>query len=252
MSPGSARAERSLLVSGERIGAIMPARIPVFVNPMKLFEWERNPVAAALPADPTVERLLQFLSTPRGTSDMASMKRRYREISRHDAQMFASIEEPAMVENLYQPLHWAKSAYVLGDVTGTVALCGMIAERAAIFLHMLQGTDEADRARFENLEQRHRIDELRPSLTPELVTAFNHLREVRRRYLHRWLADSARAAQDAATAYRFAVQIVLGIVGMAFAEGRLVLKPEVAAYLRDRGAYDEGRPQEDENLGDVL
>lgn len=45
-------------------------RISVFINPMKLFEWEKGTPIPNLPKDPTPERLLQFLCTLGLASDM--------------------------------------------------------------------------------------------------------------------------------------------------------------------------------------
>ena len=65
-------------------------RVNVFVNPLKLFEWEKDPTPT-LPENPTPERLLEFLCSLGLSADMAAFKMRYREVSTRNQGLFLSL-----------------------------------------------------------------------------------------------------------------------------------------------------------------
>ena len=225
-------------------------------NPYLQWPVFRRSIVAAfgrsltLAENPTPERLLQYLCSYKGSSETETLKSRYRAISNHDRHVHVSPEEPGLIENLYRPLHYAKIAYVLGDAAGTIAHCGMIAERVAILLHQLDHTDEAERTRFERLDQWNRVDELKGRLSPELVGAFGELRAIRREFLHLWVRDSARSSQQALRAYARAVQLVTGAIAMPIRNGVFVLDDRVARYLLERGTLRD-RPSSDSLPEDV-
>ena len=73
-------------------------RIPVFINPMKLFDWEDDP--APTPKEPTPGELLRFLCALGLPSDMGAFQSRYRDVSAKDQDLFFSIEDSGLVENL--------------------------------------------------------------------------------------------------------------------------------------------------------
>ena len=209
---------------------------------MRLFEWDEEPIAQ-LPADPTPERLLEFLCTPGLAHDLASFKKRYREVSRKDQHLFFTVHEPEMVENLFWPLRHAKTGYLVGNFVGTIALCGLVAEKVAILIHALNTPDEQQRDEFERKGQAQRIDELkdRGLIQSDSVQDFGHIRAARRNCLHYWNSPNPNIRGDAVQAYAAAVRPVLSAMGFTFAEGRLQVPPQLAAYLRDRGAL---RPAE--------
>ena len=134
--------------------------VNVFVNPLKLFEWEKVPIPT-LPENPTPERLLKFLCSLGLSADMAAFKMRYREVSTKDQGLFLSLQESKLVENLFGPLRQAKTSYLIGNYVGTIGLCGMVAEKVAILIHAINTPDEGKRARFERYGQARRVKTLR-------------------------------------------------------------------------------------------
>lgn len=216
-------------------------QISVFINPMKLFEWEKEPIGD-LPPDPTPERLFQFLCPIGVNSKAAALKARYQEISTKDQDLVFSIQEPGMVENLSGPLRQAKTSYVLGNYLGAIALCGIVAEKVAILIHAINTPEEGDRDDFERLGQAQRVEQLkdRKLLGAESIQDFGQIRAARKRYLHYWTAiNDERTARDAVNAYGAATRLVLACMGVGFASGALTLKPALAAYLKDRGIIRE-------------
>ncbi len=211
-------------------------QVQVFINPMKLFEWEMEPIST-LPEDPTPERLLQFLCTLGLRSDMEAFKARYRAISVKDQDFFFAIQDAGMVENLSGPLRQAKTSYLLGNYVGAIALCGLVAEKVAILMHAIKTPDEAARDAFERMEQSKRVDALKKrGLTTQSVQDFGSIRAARRDYLHYWTSiGDERMARDTVRAYGAATRLVLAAMGVSFVNGALALSPPLAAYLKARG-----------------
>ena len=213
-------------------------QVSVYVNPLKLFEWEGLTLSVALPEDPTLPRLLEYLCS-RQPSDLATLKERYKSVSKQDTNVHMSFEEAALVENFYKPLHHAKNSYILGNGFGAIALCGLIAEKVAIFMHMRTTEDEAARVAFERRDQSARVKELKPHLAENVVQAFGDIRAIRKKYLHYWTRDVSSTDKDAVQAYGAAVTLVQAAVGVAFDYGGVVLIPQVEAYLTQRGIVHE-------------
>ena len=168
-------------------------RINVFVNPLKLFEWEKVPIPT-LPENPTPERLLEFLCSLGLSADMAAFKMRYREVSTMDQGLFLSLQESELVENLFGPLRQAKTSYLIGNYVGAIGLCGMVAEKVAILIHAINTSDEGERERFEQDDQARRVETLkrRSLVSNDSVKAFGAIRAARKRYLHYWTSTRRR------------------------------------------------------------
>jgi hypothetical protein len=219
------------------------AQFSAFINPMRMFEWDDDPLPT-LPEHPTPERLLEFLCTPALKSEMPDFKERYRSISTGD--VFVTIYEPGFNENLLWPLRHAKTSYLLGNFVGTIALCGIVAEKVAILIHALNTTDNVERESFEQLDQWRRVDQLKGKgwLTPEMIQAFGTIKGARKEYLHYWTTEQSRVAQDAVLSYTAATQLLVSAMSITFADGRIYLRPQVAAYLKSRGALRDDVEQE--------
>ena len=220
-------------------------RIPVYINPLRLFEWDREPIAAAnLPPDPSPERLLQFLCPLGVDSAMPAFKQRYQELN--DPQqpyLYFSIEEPGVVDNLFGPLRGALTSYVVGNHVGCIALCGLVAEKLAILRFAANVVDEAQVARFEKADQWRRVKVLKEKgwIEPEMIHDFGTIRAARREYLHHWTQPGSRVGKDAREAYFAAVRLVLKGFGFSFADGALVIETRLIEYLRRHGVVtDEG------------
>jgi hypothetical protein len=212
-------------------------RISVWINPMRLFEWDDEPTQE-LPADPTPERLLQYLSTLETPPDMKAFKKRYRTISKKDQQLVLMIEEPELIENLFRPLRHAKTSYLLGNFVGTIALCGLVAEKVAILIHALNSPAEAEREAFEAKDQSKRVEYLKQQglATETMMQDFGAIRAARKDYLHYWTPADSRVAEDAIHAFGAAVRLVLSIIGFAFNDGKIGVNPKLVPYLKARGA----------------
>ena len=218
-------------------------RINVFVNPLKLFEWEKVPIPT-LPENPTPERLLEFLCSLGLSADMAAFKMRYREVSTMDQGLFLSLQESELVENLFGPLRQAKTSYLTGNYVGAIGLCGMVAEKVAILIHAINTSDEDERERFEQDDQARRVETLkrRSLVSNDSVKAFGVIRAARKRYLHYWTSTrDDRTAKEAVHVYRAAIQLVLTAMEIGFTNGQITLAPPLVEYLKARGAI---RPDE--------
>ena len=91
-------------------------QLSIFLQPMRLFEWEKDP-APNLPANPTSDRLLQFLCALGLPNDIAAFKARYREVSKKDERLVLFPLEPKLVENLFDPLRQAKDELSPGQLS---------------------------------------------------------------------------------------------------------------------------------------
>ena len=90
---------------------------------------------------------------------------------------------------------------------------------------------------FEKLGQERRVEILR---TLKLVDdgakqAFDSLRGVRRKYLHLLSQTHAQVARDARRAYEDALTVVAVVLGQTVNQGALVLRPDLMAYLVEKG-----------------
>ena len=65
--------------------------------------------------------------------------------------------------------------------------------------------------------------------------AFDSLRTIRRRYLHLLSQPHAQVAPDARRAYEDALKVVAIVLGQTFKDGAVVLRPDLMAYLSEKG-----------------
>ena len=161
--------------------------------------------------------------------------------------------EPTILEKLVWPLRHAKGSYALGSYLSCIALCGMVGEMVALLLWEISKVniqnkplDEAgERAllgnTFEKLGQERRTQVLRAfdRIDAETKSAFDTLREIRRRYLHFLFQPHEQVATDARTAYEQALRVVAVVLGVAFEEGAVALRPDLMEYLTDRGLVED-------------
>jgi hypothetical protein len=61
------------------------------------------------------------------------------------------------------------------------------------------------------------------------------LRGVRRKYLHLLSQTHAQVAPDARRAYEDALEVVAVVLGQTFNQGAVVLRPDLLAYLAEKG-----------------
>lgn len=208
-----------------------------FLNPSKLFEWEPGYRAPNLPEDPSPERLLRFLCPLDVPSDMSAFRKRYIEVSEKDEGLHLTLEEPELKENLFGPLRQAKMNYVIGNYVGSVALCGIVAEKLAILVHAMSTPSRVEREEFEELPQAKRIKKLKQAgyIGEQAVKDYGDIRAARRSYLHHWNIPEERTAKRAVQAYASATRLVLGVMDVQLINGNVRLNPDLRRYLEDRG-----------------
>lgn len=221
-------------------------QIKTRINPVRLFEWDLGPLDVTLPKNPTLERLLEFLCTHDIDPTVKGFRQRYRAISKKDQHLVYVPESPVLVANLFRPLYHAKSSYLLGDFVGTIALCGLVAEKVAILIHQIHVDDKTARAAFEKLDQWRRVESLKEKsiITADTVVNFGRIKSARKKYLHYWIDPSSRISNEAINAYDAAIRLVLAALGLNnFESGKVKLSPKVATYLMAVGVIREGNGQ---------
>jgi hypothetical protein len=202
----------------------------------------------------TLEHVLRFLCTPEEFGDPSHFTEQYARINVENPRLFVAPAEKRLLERLILPLRHAKGSFMLGNHLGTVSLCGMVGEMAAILLFDISEvrfngafpTPDHQRAMFgstfEKLGQERRVEILRASnLIDEVMKqAFDSIRTRRRKYLHLWSADHASLAQDAIECFKSAAFVVAKVLGVSFDDGKLILRPQILEYLRKHGVSAEG------------
>ena len=204
-----------------------------FINPLKLLEWEPAYHAPNLPENPAPKDLLKFLCPLDMPSDMSAFRKRYNDVSEHDRGLFLSLEESALKENLFGPLRQAKTNYVTGNYVGSIALCGIVAEKIAILIHAISTPDKTKREEFEGLGQAKRVKHLKRAklIDEQFERDFDAIREVRIDYLHYWQIAEERTAERAVQAYAAAIRLVLGMMDAEISEGQVRLNSKLTEYL---------------------
>jgi hypothetical protein len=227
--------------------------MPLFrgwVNPLKFPELDLNMIEQG---DPTAENILDFLSAPQLDGGVDAFCQRYREIAALNDPIPVAPAESTILEKLVWPLRHAKGSYALGSYLSCIALCGMVGEMVALLLWEISNVtlqnnpldEAAERAllgsSFERLGQERRTQVLLSfgRINAETKVAFDSLREIRRRYLHFLSQAHEQLAADARTAYEQALSVVSVVLGVAFKEEGIALRPDLMAYLTRRGLVEE-------------
>jgi hypothetical protein len=227
--------------------------MPLFrgwVNPLKLPELDLNVIDQG---NPTAEDILDFLSAPQLDKGIDAFCQRYREITTLNDPIPVAPAEPTILEKLVWPLRHAKGSYALGSYLSCIALCGMVGEMVALLLWEISNVtlqnnrlDEAGEkalfgSSFERLGQERRTQVLLSfgRITAETKASFDSLRELRRRYLHFLSQAHEQLPADARTAYEHALRVVTVVLGVAFKDGGVALRPDLMTYLTERGLVHE-------------
>lgn len=219
-----------------------------FVNPLQYLAAD-EPWSSVTNEEPTLESLVRFLCGPNVPSDLESLVGRYLEVSLESRRLSFVPAEPRILERLVWPLLHAKGAYVLGNYLGTIALTGMVAEMVAILFFELSEMKINDRpmssaaerrlfgSSFEGLGQARRVDILwaYEIISEELKEKFDRIRTRRRKYLHFWSEEHQAIEKDSRDCYLAATELVVGVIGQDFADGRVLINPKLLEYLKDRG-----------------
>ena len=202
------------------------------VNALKVPELD--PMYGAL----TPERLLRRLCSHDVPSDISAFKERYVEVSKEDTELFFSPEEPELKENLFGPLRQAKMNYLLGNYIGSIALCGIVAEKVAILVHAINTPCEAENRKFvEKYYQAKRIKHLkqRKLVCNQSVRDFEDISAARKSPLHHWSTPDDDTAQAARQTYAAATRLVVNMMDVKVVNGKISLNPRLRKYLEDKG-----------------
>jgi hypothetical protein len=222
-----------------------------WINPLAFLEVD-EPWAPNTNMPPSAETILSFLCPPGTAADSDSLIKRYKEISTEPVRLFAVPAEPRILEKLVWPLRHAKASYVLGNNLAVVALCGMVSEMVALLLWQITEAslngrpmtteDEASLfgSSFEKLGQERRVLVLASYgiISPDVITMFDTIRNIRRKYLHLWSQDHDRLSIDAVACFHAAIGLVVAALGQGIQNGALVLNPKLIKYLERQGIYE--------------
>jgi hypothetical protein len=221
-------------------------QLPAWINPLQCPE-----IDSAAPDSPVTEptRLLDYLFAPESDRSPEGFVTRYREIAAVPGGLVVAPKEHIILEKLVWPLRHAKGNYALANYLGCIALCGMVGEMVAILQwdiskFTLQGhpmTDTEQKAvlgsTFEKLGQERRANVLYglKLIDEQTLEAFNGLRSLRKKYLHFLSQPHTELPADARQAYGYALTLVTNVLGQTFVDGTVALRPELMAYLTEKG-----------------
>lgn len=234
--------------------------INVWVNPLK---WPDADPPTPVQAEPTPSSLVEYLTAPNVETGFDALVERYQRISSLQDPLFVAPAERNILEKLVWPLRHAKGSYALGNYLGCIGLCGLAGEMVALLLWdiskplLLGGhfDESAQRAllgsSFERLGQQRRVQVLEGLglIEHDAVVAFDGLRDIRRRYLHLYSQDHVTIADDALRAYEDALTDVAGVLGQSVEDGRCLLRPDLMAYLKEKGLVDVGEGDASDDNG---
>lgn len=222
-----------------------------YINPLAFFAVD-EPWKSLHGDEATEASLLEYLCRPDTNADLNSILNRYREVSKEVSNRIF-VAPTSLLKKLVWPLRHAKGSFALGNYFGTIALCGMVAEMAALlifepsaiyikkhfdlkkvvpseFRHYFKG-DAFER---EGQQQRVRVlNKLRMFKDPKIKEAFDLVRDVRNRYLHLLSQPIDKSDRDAAKAFLATVDIVRYAMGLDVRNGKVAFRPEIFAWIEE-------------------
>jgi hypothetical protein len=203
--------------------------------------------------EPTAEGFLRFVTGHDAEHDLRSIADRYARISGLEPEILYKVpREPRLMNKLVWPLREAKASFILGNYLGVIALCGFVAEMAAILRYQIAiaaktegvpGKPDAQKAlfgsSFERLGQERRVDVLATlGLVDEATRGrFDAIRLARRKHLHFLSETTEGMASDAEMAYGNAFAIVFDLMGHRYEGDETLLYGKLMPYL-DQVGYD--------------
>ena len=221
--------------------------IPVFVNPLKIIEWEPRFHPQQSSETLALRPMLYSLCSLDAPSDIPECRNRYEQLSEFDHSLFVSIEEPEIKKNLFDPLRQAKTNYILGSYVGSIALCGIVAEKLAILIFIINKPDQNELRNFnERYSQEDRVERLKTArfIEKQSEIDFTFIRKSRRSWLHHWNTSEERTAAEAVQTYAAATRLVKAATDFRFVNVALTMNPKLWEYLECKGvisARDEGK-----------
>ena len=224
--------------------------VRVCFNPLKFTQID---LAGQDDGDPTADQVVDYLSDPEGNSGLQTFLARYRDITAvEDPALSVAPAEKNILQKLVWPLRHAKGNYAVGNHLGCIAVCGMVGEMVAVLLweisevslqqaRLNQAAQKALSGRtFESLGQARRVEVLRDFdlIDEETKQKFSSLSSIRNRYLHFFSQEHTDIVSDSRRAYTDAFGIVAVVLGQSFQNGKILLRPDLMAYLTEHGLVE--------------
>lgn len=229
--------------------------VNVWVNPLIMFGSEFRPDGLVV-GEMSYNVFMGFLCRPGAGSQVADLVQRYNEISVEKNRLPIAPGETALLDRLIWPLRDAKASYVMGNYLGTIALCGMVAEMAAVLAfdlyneaedpprYSIKQQNELFGYPFEKLGQVRRMNVLASlgRIDADAQKAFESIRVRRNRYLHHWSQAHVELKQDAIACFDASIDVVVAVLGMKIVGGKLTFREEVFLYLNRHGVATPWTP----------
>lgn len=219
-----------------------------FINPLAFFAVD-EPWKGVDAKKVTEEDLLDFLCQPDTKATLDAIVARYRDVSKEGGNRIF-VAPTSLLNKLVWPLRNAKGSYALGNYFGTIALCGMVAEMAALLIFEARSVYiqkhfstklippefrkyfKGDTFEREGQQKRVQVlNKLRLLNEPQIKDKFDLVRDVRRRYLHLLSHPTDRIEADAAKVFLATVEIVRYAMGLDIRNGKVAFRPEIFAWM---------------------
>ena len=231
-----------------------------WINPLCLWEAEELPPQQPQQGPPSCEDVVRFLCAPELPVKIDDLVGRYREMSPSRTGLFFAPADERIMAKLVWPLKNAIACHMVGNHLGAIALCGLVAEMAAILrfevsdvrINNQRMDDDAQKAlfgsSFEKMGQERRVAVLRAYglIDDDMRRLFDVVRGRRRSYLHFFSRDLTPLARDAVEVFRATVSLVVSVLGLTTRDGKIVLDPAVERYLEGKGVIQPGKPPDGE------
>lgn len=229
--------------------------VNVWVNPLIMFGSEFRPDGLVV-GEMSYNTFMAFLCRPGTGSQVADLVQRYSEISVEKNRLPIAPGETALLDRLIWPLRDAKASYVMGNYLGAIALCGMVAEMAAVLAfdlynemedpprYSIRQQSELFGRPFERLGQDRRVSVLASlgRIDVDAQNAFESVRIRRNRYLHHWSQEHVDVRADAIACFDASIDVVVAVLGMRIIGGKLSFREEVFLYLNKHGVATPWAP----------
>lgn len=201
--------------------------------------------------DASHENILTNLCLPSTTSDIRSIKERYKEITQSESSIPIAPAENRILQNIIWPLKHAKDSYCIENYLGTIALCGMVAEMLAMLIFEVYDiavnsypvNKNADIQKglfgktFEKLGQERRVNILLAYevINTEDQSKFDLIRKIRNKYLHFYSYGHKSIKSDALGVYSACTALFNQITGLKFNGGVTEFNKPFRVYFKQKG-----------------
>ena len=180
---------------------------------------------------------------------------RYVEVSPPDPHLPIFPHTDKIFERILSPLRSAKRCYCLGEYLATIELCAHVGEMFAILMWQMKPMalngkpvgEELENKLFgrtfekQNQDQRIRILKAVGAVGDADAERLDDLRRRRRKHFHLWGEDSSsEPKKDAFHCFWEVVQIAESVLQIAFDNGRVIINPELRAYVEEHRDVDGG------------